>query len=130
MVSKAPRRSHLYILNGKEVVPVTDVAEWCRWRRAVAPVVVGRTETRGCLVSTVFLGMDHGSDCTRPLLFETMILGGRRDGRQWRYSTWDEAEEGHARVTRLVRDDVWWRRLAAGVLRLFFWRHTTDAIRS
>lgn len=47
-------------------------------------------------VSTVFLGLDHQfDDDGPPLLFETMIFGGKHDGYQERYSTWEEAEAGH-----------------------------------
>jgi hypothetical protein len=54
-------------------------------------------------VSTVFMGIDH--NFTRggpPLLFETMIFGGPEDGFQARYSTWDEAEAGHAVALHLA----------------------------
>lgn len=54
-------------------------------------------------ISTVFLGIDHafGLD-ERPVLFETMVFGGQFNECQWRYSTWDEAEEGHAQVVALM----------------------------
>lgn len=69
-------------------------------------------------VSTVFLALDHNfSGEGPPLLFETMVFGGVEDGRQWRYSTWREAEEGHAVVIQSVRQAMkrpslierWWR---------------------
>ena len=44
-------------------------------------------------VSTVFLGIDHQFGYGKPLLFETMIFGGKNDGYQTRYSTWEEAVE-------------------------------------
>jgi hypothetical protein len=46
-------------------------------------------------VSTVFLGLNHNFGNGPPMLFETMIFGGRFDQEQWRYSTWEEAEKGH-----------------------------------
>lgn len=47
-------------------------------------------------VSTVFLVIDHNySRKGAPILFETMVFGGRYDGLQFRYSTIEEAEAGH-----------------------------------
>lgn len=54
-------------------------------------------------VSTVFLGLDHRHGEGSPLLFETMIFGGPHHDYQERYSTWDEAVEGHARAVALAK---------------------------
>jgi hypothetical protein len=89
---------------------------------------VGHNElVDGYLVSTVFLGLDHRFGFNGPpIVFETMafmpmkrlhkdwiVMGRalRRKGQrsqgheilQWRYSTWAEAEAGHAKAVRLVR---------------------------
>jgi hypothetical protein len=54
-------------------------------------------------VSTVFLGLDHNFGFGRkPLLFETMIFGGKHDQYQERYSTYKEAEKGHAVALELA----------------------------
>jgi hypothetical protein len=52
-------------------------------------------------VSTVFLGIDHAWEGP-PLLFETMVFGGPLDEEMERYSTWEEAERGHAVMARRV----------------------------
>jgi len=58
-------------------------------------------------VSTVFLCHDHslggliGED-RKPILFETMIFGGKHDNCCERYHTYDEAMEGHKRVCEMV----------------------------
>ena len=46
-------------------------------------------------VSTVFLGIDHSTGGSLPILFETMIFGGEWDGYQERFETWEEAVKGH-----------------------------------
>lgn len=52
----------------------------------------------GCKVSTVFLGLDHSfTPGGPPLVFETMVFGGPFSDEGGRYSTWAEAEAGHAR---------------------------------
>jgi hypothetical protein len=54
------------------------------------------------VVSTVWLGLDHGHNFGtkeyRPLIFETMVLGGLNSDYQERYSTEQEAIEGHKRI--------------------------------
>jgi len=69
-------------------------------------------------VSTVFLGLDHGWGDGPPILFETMIFGGPHDQRQWRYSTIEEAREGHKAAVRLA--SRWWPTLK-WLLKLAIW---------
>ena len=89
-----------YILEGKEVKAV-DLLTWARWfetaDRVVAKTSIGKAE-----VSTVFLGMDHNWANGPPLLFETMVFG-LDDELQERYSTWAEAEVGHAKTVEWVK---------------------------
>jgi hypothetical protein len=56
----------------------------------------------GVTVSTVLLGLDHNWGDGPPLIFETMIFGGEHDEFQERYSTREEAEEGHRRACELA----------------------------
>ena len=91
-----------YILNGKEVVPVS-IDVWSAWfvtaDRKVALTVINPEEE----VSTVFWGMDHNCSGGSPILFETMVVGGPEDANCIRYHTWDEAFEGHWKtVNRLT----------------------------
>lgn len=37
-----------------------------------------------------------------PLLFETMIFGGKNDGFTKRYATWEEAERGHTEAVKIA----------------------------
>lgn len=88
-----------YILHGHEPVEVSDVLQWAQWfENSIAERIVAKTTLQdGSEVSTVFLGLDHNfSKFGPPLLFETMIFGGPRDGEQWR--SWEEAEVGHAQA--------------------------------
>lgn len=75
-------------------------------------------------VSTVFLGLDHSWGDGEPQIFETMVFGGALDQEQERYSTWAEAEAGHAAMVARVRASMgWWRWLAARIQAgaLAFW---------
>jgi hypothetical protein len=92
-----------YILDGHEPVPCYDLMEWGRWFEKVgADRIVAKTMVGEVRVSTVFLGLDHNWDDGPPLLFETMVFGGKYDNDMWRYSTWAQAEEGHAKAVALV----------------------------
>jgi hypothetical protein len=55
-------------------------------------------------VSTVWLALDHGWMPDRPpMIFETMIFGGKHDLYQQRYSTEEQAYEGHTEMVTLVQ---------------------------
>lgn len=84
-----------YILDGKEPVKVSDVITWATWFETASRKVKHTILSQGVEVSTVFLGLDHQWGEGPPLLFETMVFGGKHDQDQWRYPTWDEAIEGH-----------------------------------
>lgn len=90
MQSYAPK---LYVLDGHNPVPV-PLTVWGKWfstaDRTVARDRVGKTN-----ISTVFLGLDHNFGDGPPLLFETLVSDGK-DYRITRYSTWEQAEAGHA----------------------------------
>jgi len=53
-------------------------------------------------VSTVFLCTDH-SLTGSPILFETMVFGGKCDQNYWRYHTWDDAECGHKQICDAIK---------------------------
>lgn len=90
-----------------EAKQVDDVMEWGKWfenddnRRVASSDFDG-----GIHVSTVCLGLDHQWGIGPPLIYETMIFAkGLQDLDQqmWRYSTWAEAETGHAAAVALVQ---------------------------
>jgi len=100
MIRTTPR---WYVLEGKQVRPARNMMEGVRAfedfdKRRVAETYVGEVR-----ISTVFLGLDHSySDDGPPLVFETLVFGGLLDGDMERYSTWGEAEAGHARMVTAV----------------------------
>ena len=88
------------ILDGHKVVPC-DLMTWTKWfgtsNRIVAKTSLGVAE-----VSTVFLGLDHRFGEGEPLWFETMVFGGVLGDEQDHYTTWEEAEKGHAEMVARV----------------------------
>lgn len=59
-------------------------------------------------VSTVWLGMNHNySPAGEPVIFETMVFGGRNNGLCRRYSTELEALIGHNEVVDIVQDTLY-----------------------
>ena len=90
-----------YILRGKEVVKV-DLMEWATTLETMDRQVARDTLPGDVQVSTVFLGLDHSFGNGPPLLFETMVFGGDHDQEQERYTTWEEAEDGHKRIMQRV----------------------------
>lgn len=87
----------LYILDDQHnPVPVDNVLQWAEWIDTADRHVRLNRLPGDVSVSTVFLGVNP------PLLFETMIFGGKLNGRQWRYCTWDEAMAGHEQALNLL----------------------------
>ena len=96
--------SVFYVLEGKEVVCVGDDVELWSRRFELDNRQIGDDYIDSVRVSTVFMGVDHNFDPDgEPLLFETMIFGGRLDHSRSRCATWAEAEAMHAEAVRLVR---------------------------
>ena len=86
--------SEYYTLDGHSAVPCSQWPDLTKDQKRVAADQIGEA-----WVSTVFLILNHSWEpFGRPLIFETMIFGGPHDSYCDRYSTWEEAEEGHRHV--------------------------------
>lgn len=94
--------NRLYVLDGHTPVPTTDITEWGLTFGSQSRIVA-TTDIGDVRISTVFLGVDHNFlSHGPPIVFETMVFGGVKDGYTDRCATWDEAEEMHAKAVRLV----------------------------
>lgn len=67
---------------------------------------VGNTVVDDVTVSTVYLGLDHRYGEGAPLIFETMVFGGKWDQELDRYSTEEQAMRGHLRVLDRLRESL------------------------
>lgn len=97
-----------YVLIGKLAVPEPDLFKWAKWfENNMGKRHVGDTQIGPVRISTVFLGIDHNLfEPGLPILFETMIFRGGDGYETWRYETWQQAEEGHAKAVALVRAEI------------------------
>lgn len=90
-----------YILEGRTVVPA-DLMTWGRWyeknERRIKRETIGDSD-----VSTVFLGLNHQYGEGPPLIFETMVFGGKLDQEQDRCSTYDQALAMHEVMVEKVK---------------------------
>ena len=99
-----------YILDADHRPVEVSLIEWATWFDDIKNRLVNYTQiTSQISVSTVFIGLDHrflGKG--PPLLFETMIFGGPEeiDQYQRRYSSWDDAQTGHAAAVRKARASI------------------------
>ena len=92
-----------YRLNADHSVTPVSLMEWATSFEDKDNRRVARTDLAdNTFVSTVFLGLDHQYGEGPPLIFETMVFARGEDVLTWRYSTWAEAEAGHARAVELV----------------------------
>lgn len=96
--------SDKYILDANgNAVREPDLITWARWYEAadrrVALDRIGDTK-----VSTVFLSMDHNFGLDGPpVLWETMIFGGKHDQYQERYTSREDALRGHAAAVEMAK---------------------------
>jgi len=87
-----------YKLEGRKVVEVPGLLVWARWfEKSQKKRIVKQTQiTRQKLLSTVFLGLDHGwGNTKKPVLFETMLFVRGKGKIVERYCTYTKAENGH-----------------------------------
>ena len=100
-------RSTWYRLIGRLPVPCTAeeaerVLEDSAGRRVASDVIMP-----GLSVSTVFLALDHSMfQDGPPVLFETLVFSDEESGEtgeQRRYTSWAEAEVGHAEIVAGLR---------------------------
>ena len=97
------RKYYYYLLRGREIVPCVNLSKWGQ-AMARFDVQIADDHIDEVRVSTVFLGMDHNSECDGPpLLFETMIIGGLLDEFRMRCTTYEEAEVMHQIVLAMVK---------------------------
>lgn len=83
-----------------------DLMKWARWMEAemqkkkrVASTYVGRV-----LISTVFLGIDHSFNRNGlPILWETMVFIGSKSSDCHRYSSLQDARDGHAKTVKFCK---------------------------
>lgn len=100
------RRTRFYALQGREVVPCDGFFEW---RQAFArSILSGARIVREDLigegvVSTVFVGIDHGRGFGQLRCFETAVLGCEGYSIFGYAGTWVEAEAVHAAACGCVR---------------------------
>lgn len=103
------KRTLQYKLIGKLAVPCSNIREWAESFESTDRQVA-RDEVGGLIVSTIFLGLDHNFSSGDAILFETMVFADDTyegfSGYQERYSTWDEAEKGHAVAVQWAREQM------------------------
>jgi hypothetical protein len=98
-----------YILNahGKAVLCRNKTRFWKWFERTENRILRKDDLPNGVSVSTVFLGIDHRfSGRGPPILWETMIFGGKHDRYQERYSSRSAALKGHSAALALAKRRV------------------------
>ena len=93
--------------------PQADISSetFCDWSgQSIERRLVARTRIDAAVaVSTLCLGPEHlglvGTINGEPRLYETMIIGGGRDGHVWRFATLAQAQTDHAAAVALAMGD-------------------------
>jgi len=93
-----------YILDDTQVIECHDIHQWNQWMDDPVNRFVGFNCSADGIadVSTVFLGFCLAWLGSTPILFETRVFGGIFDDHAKKYSTWQDAVEGHQKITGIV----------------------------
>ena len=96
--------SDWYVLDENNKAIKSSVEHWTEWsQKNPTRKVIGKTKIGDDLISTVFLGLEHGYWPDLNILWETMVFGQScNDQYQERYSSHERAVEGHERIVRAV----------------------------
>ncbi len=97
-----------YLLNDDHTYYPCTLREWSDQVNGVT-IRIGFETIGDKDVSTIWLGLDHSHSLGAPILFETMVFDTRtdeirRDIYCTRHTTWQEAEEGHAKAVEWVKN--------------------------
>lgn len=93
-----------YILDENGQPQPCDMLTWASWFSSADRKLALTEAMPGVEVSTVFLGMDHRFVRNGPpLLWETMVFGGDRDGHCERSSSQEEALNRHEAICKLIK---------------------------
>lgn len=95
-----------YILtanNQPVAVSITEAAQWMEDNPERKAVKQDHIDDK--FVSTVFLGLDHSWNNKEVILWETMIFGGEHDQYQERYSSYEDALEGHQKAINFIKQE-------------------------
>lgn len=88
-----------WILEKGHVPREVGFEEWLVWvkKNGGTSVCLKRDRMAGVTISTVFLGPGHSLEADGlPILFETLIFGGRLNRYRTHYAMWDKAVKGYA----------------------------------
>jgi hypothetical protein len=100
-------RQYWWVLDGKTPRPATqEEASYFLMDNDKRRIAIDTIEASygSVTVSTVFLPIDHrvlGDG--PPLVFESLVFGGPLSDEMQRYSSWEEAEAGHAELLQRVK---------------------------
>lgn len=91
--------------NNNKPIAATSITEAADWLdKNLERKVVKQDYVGDIWVSTVFLGLDHAwpRDGITLILWETLIFGGEYDQYQYRYTSYEDALEGHQTALNLI----------------------------
>jgi hypothetical protein len=92
-----------YILDENNKPVTSTINEYVDWEEVNPTKKAVKQEHIGdVFISTGFLGLNHAWNSDIPVLWETMIFGGEHDQYMDRYSSYEDALEGHQIALNLV----------------------------
>lgn len=95
-----------YIIENGEIKPEEDLIKWAMWFET-ADRQIAKDRIKDSCISTIFLGLDHSFSKTKgePVLWETLVRGGKLDGYMERYTSHDAALQGHNEIIKKIKGE-------------------------
>src|SRR5215467_9018796 len=97
-------RSWYYVLGPGHILVPATAQEWARFMESDERIVAQEEIAPGIGISTICLGLNHRMfGDGPPLVFETMVFREGEPAEYLRWTTWDEAMEGHRLMAEAMR---------------------------
>lgn len=95
-----------WVLDKQHKVIRATLMEWATFMQVPRVRQVGSVRVSGFLVSTIFLGIDHGWEQGPPVLWESMVFGLTAHDIECERcaGSWEQAEEMHKRMVTRVEE--------------------------
>jgi hypothetical protein len=101
-------RGMFYVLDDTGTPRSCSMEEWCDFKREYGVCRIGHATIADVMISTVFLGIDHGIYEEGPILFETFMgsVDCSQGGVVARYKTYTEAAQGHELIVTKTQQEM------------------------
>lgn len=95
-----------YVLDEQDKpIPINDLFKWATFMQISVKPINHTMVDNNIIIITHFIGVDFDfKKKGKPILWQTMIFDGKHDQYQERYTSKEDALEGHKRAVKMVKN--------------------------